>query len=84
MADNTNIKFIKCTAEAWSQFNQSSTTGYIYFVTGGSVNGKTVPSKLYITNGTASPECYGINSNVVDVKYTTDTKELKFTKVSSG
>ena len=57
--NNTNIKFYRCTAAQWASYDKMSSTGHIFFV------GEN--HKLYITNGTASPEEYGVENSIVNV-----------------
>ena len=57
--NNTNIKFYRCTAAQWASYDKTSSTGHIFFV------GEN--HKLYITNGTASPEEYGVENSIVNV-----------------
>lgn len=67
-----NVKFIKCTAAAWESAKSSWKTlsaGTIIFVSGGNNGTKTVPSTIYITNGTDTPDCYAVNTNITDVSY---------------
>lgn len=67
--NNTNIKFYRCTAAQWASYDKQSSTGHIFFV------GEN--HKLYITNGTATPEEYGVENSIVNVAM--EGSELIFT-----
>lgn len=79
MAEKTSVQFIKCSANEWNAFeNKSSLNGVIVFVTEGKVSDKDIAGKIYVTDGTNTPKCYGVNSNVADIQHTDSNLVIKY------